>query len=178
MQNSTNLKSVASNYGLYLALAVVLIFSLAYALSVEMFTKWYLSLILFFVLVGFGVASTKACKSAATEIFSFKKAFTAYFICVIIGLVAQSLTQFSIFNLIDPEAGAYIVEFSKEQVADTMAKFGSTQEQIDLTIAGMEQENQFSLKNQAIGLATNIVFYSIIGLIVALVFRQKQPDNL
>ena len=59
-----------------------------------------------------------------------------------------------------------------------MAKFGSTQEQIDLTIAGMEQENQFSLKNQAIGLATNIVFYSIIGLIVALVFRQKQPDNL
>ena len=54
-----------------------------------------------------------------------------------------------------------------------MGSFGGTEEQINQVVADMQSQNQFSLSNQAIGLAVKLVFYSVIGLLVALIFKEK-----
>ena len=54
-----------------------------------------------------------------------------------------------------------------------MEGFGAPESEIDKAIAKMESENQFSLSNQIMGLAITLIFYSVIGLLLALIFREK-----
>ena len=55
--------------------------------------------------------------------------------------------------------------------------FGMTEAQINEALAAAANEDAFSLKNIAISFGSQLIIFSIIGLIVALVFREKDTTN-
>ncbi|MDT0295361.1 DUF4199 domain-containing protein [Mesonia ostreae] len=178
MESTNNVKSIASSIGLILGISLSLFIVLIYAFNLELLTQWYISIIEFLIIVGLGVYSCSKAKANFTEPFTFKSAFSAFFISIAIGSILYTVVNYILFNFIDPEAANYIVEVSIEKMKETMASFGGTQEQINLMVTEMEGENQFSLANQAIGLAFKLVFYSVIGLLVALVFKEKSNQGV
>ena len=62
------LKSTAMNYGIYLGITLVLVTVLAYAMDIELLTKWWLGIILFFVVLAFGIVSTIKAKELLNKI--------------------------------------------------------------------------------------------------------------
>ena len=59
---------------------------------------------------------------------------------------------------------------------EMMENFGSPQEAIDQQIAVLEETDQFSAVGQLKGIAWQLLFYSIIGLIVAAIIKKKDPN--
>jgi hypothetical protein len=57
-----------------------------------------------------------------------------------------------------------------------MEGFGSPQSAIDEQIATLRETNQFGVVAQLKGIAWQLLFYSIIGLIVAAIMKKKDPN--
>ena len=175
MEKST--KKLATNYGLYLGLALILITVLIYAFDISLMTEWYLILINFLLVVVLGIMAVKNAKKASTSLFTFKNAFSAYFLTILIGLFIATIFSLILFNVVDPQAAETLKELSMEKQAEMLEGFGMTEAQINQTMAEAQAQDTFSLKNLGISFASQLVFFSIIGLIIALIFREKDTTN-
>jgi hypothetical protein len=171
-----SVQAVILPYGLYLGLASILISVLIYALNLELFTKWYITVINFTVLLVIGIMAVKKAKSLDPDpFFSFKSAFSAFFLPVILGAFISIIFTAILFNVIDPEAAAYVQEMSLEASREIMERFGAPPSEIEKAIAGQRDVNPFSVTNIFKSFAFTIVLYAILSLLVALIFREKDP---
>lgn len=175
MEQST--KKLATSYGLYLGLALILITVLIYAFDISLMTEWYYTPIVYLIIIVLGTMAVKKAKKFHTGIFSFKEAFTSYFVTILIGLVISTLFSLILFSVIDTDAASTLQEITMEKQAEMFEKFGMTEAQINEAMAEVQKTDFFSFKNIAISLAIQLVIFSIIGLIVALIFREKDPTN-
>ncbi|WP_037314975.1 DUF4199 domain-containing protein [Salegentibacter sp. Hel_I_6] len=171
------LKSVAVPYGVYAGLALSIVTVIAYAFSLELFTKWWLGVSNFLIVLVLAIFAVLAAKKIKTnDYFSFKKAFTAYFIVPAIGLLIAVLVSILIFNVVDPDAALTVTEMTAETTRNMMENFNVPQADIDKAIADIQSSNQFSFLNQLKAYVFQLAFFSAIGLIVALIFREKNPN--
>ena len=175
MENSVAKKS-AMSYGLYLGISLILITVLVYSLNIGLFVEWWFTLFLFIGIVIFGVMSALKSRKILGGFISFKDAFTSYFITVFLGLLLSTIVSFLLFNVIDPEATQVLQEKIIDSSVQMMEKFGAPQDAIDEAVAKMAQENQFSLGKQLTSLAFQLIFYAVIGLIVALATKKNNPE--
>ena len=175
MEQST--KKLATSYGLYLGLALILITVLIYAFDISMMTAWYYTPIVYLLIIILGVMAVSKAKKFHTGLFTFKDAFSPYFLTIVIGLVLSTLFSLLLFNVIDPEAAETLKQVTMEKQAEMFEKFGMTSAQINEAMTEVQKENFFSFKNIMISIAIQLVIFSIIGLIVALIFREKDTTN-
>jgi c-di-AMP phosphodiesterase-like protein len=171
-----SLKSISINYGIYLGLALTLITVLVYAIAIDLFTQWWLGILLILLIIGFGVASALKSRKMLGGFMSFKEAFTSYFITVAIGTLISTIVGIVIFNFVDPESAEYINEKIITMTAETMENWGAPQSNIDETIAKMEGQNNFSTAAQTQSYFIRLVIMSILGLIVAVAVKRKDPN--
>lgn len=171
-------KKLATSYGVYLGLALILITVLIYAFDLSMMTEWYLMVINFVLILALSIMALKKAKSSSTSLFSFKNAFGTYFLTVFVGLLIATIFSLILFNIVDPEAAETLKELSMEKQAEMFENFGMTEAQINEAMVKMQEEETFSLKNVAISFAAQLVFFSVIGLIIALIFREKDSTKV
>ncbi len=172
-----SIKSIATNNGLYLGLLLTLVYVIAYAVNLELLTKWWIGIGLLIAIVIFGIVSISKTKSALGGFISLKEGFTAYFITILLGLVVASIVSIVLFNFIDPDAAITLKEKTIEATAETMRNWNAPEETIIQTVEQMrEQPNQFSIGSVLQSLVIQLVIYSIIGLIAALIMK-KSDDN-
>ncbi|MBO3116045.1 DUF4199 domain-containing protein [Winogradskyella sp. DF17] len=171
-----SLRSSAVQYGLYVGLILSAFTIVAYAVNLELLTKWWLGIILFLVIIIMGIVSTAKARGLLNGFISFKQAFTAWFITIVVGIGISTLVNILIFNVIDPEAAEMVKQASIEASVLMMENFGAPQETIDQTIAEIEKTNQFAVGNLLKSLAFQFLFYAVIGLIVALIMKKSDPD--
>jgi len=176
MEQST--KKLATSYGLYLGLALILITVIIYAFDISIMTEWYYTPIVYLLIIILGVMAVSKAKKFHTGIFSFKEAFSPYFLTVVIGLLISTIFSVLLFNLIDPDAANTLKELTMEKQTEMFEKFGMTEAQINQAMTEVQKENFFSFKNIMISIAVQLVIFSIIGLIVALIFREKDKTNV
>ncbi|TRO66674.1 DUF4199 domain-containing protein [Christiangramia sabulilitoris] len=170
-------KKISTSYGLYLGISLILIVVLAYAFDLSLFTKWWFGIsLLLFVVIMASMATSKA-KKASTSLFKFKDAFGAYFLTVFIGTFISLLFGIILFNFVDSEAAETLTELTIESTRDMMEGFGAPEAQINETLQQLQEENQYSLLNQLKGYGFQLIMYAVIGLIVALVFKEKDTTN-
>lgn len=175
MEKST--KKLATSYGLYLAIALILISVLVYAFDISLMTEWYFNVSIYLVILGISIMAVSKAKKFNTGLFSFKNAFSTYFLTIVLGLIISSVFSFLLFNLIDPEAANTLQELTMEKQSEMFQKFGMTEAQINEAMIKMQEEDFFSIKNVLISLAIQLVIFSIIGLIIALIFKEKDTTN-
>ena len=171
-----SLKSIATNYGLYLGVFLALITVLAYALNLELLTNMWVGILIVIAIIIFGIISVAKVKQAQNGFASFKQAFTSYFITVLIGLLISTLVSFLLFNVIDTDAADVLKEKTIEKTVEMMENFNTPTEVIAETVEQMESQNQYSIGNVTKGLAGYLVVFSIIGLIVAAAMKKNNPE--
>ncbi|TBW28982.1 DUF4199 domain-containing protein [Gramella sp. KN1008] len=171
-------KKLATSYGVYLGIALVLVSVLIYAFSLELMTEWYMMVINLVLILVLSIMAVRQAKKIHPGLFSFKSAFATYFLTIFLGLLIATVFSLLLFNVIDPDAAQTLKELTMEKQMAMLENFGVPEAQINEQMAKMEQENTFSLKNVLIGFASQLVLFSLIGLIIALIFREKEPTNV
>lgn len=171
-------KKSAITYGLILGAVLALMTTLMYVLNTELFTKWWIGILSFLIVIVIAIVSVAKAKGILGGIMSFKEAFTVYFITVAIGYFISTLVGILIFNIIDPELASFLQERTLEITAEFMQKFGTPQAEIDKAMAKMADQDNFSIASQLKNYVFGLAFMSVIGLLVALIFKTKNPNPL
>lgn len=169
-------KSVASNYGIILGVILSLITVFAYAFMLELFTKWWLGILLLIIVIVVGTMAAVKSKKILGGFISFKDAFTSYFIAVLLGTLISTIVGIIIFNFIDPEAAQTLQEMILESTRQMMESMGAPEASIEKAIAANSETNLYSIGKQAQQYAINLLIFCVIGLIVALAVRRKDPN--
>lgn len=172
-----SIKSLAINYGIYLGVFLVLFTVLAYVIDLGLMAKLWVGILLFIIILTFGIISASKSKKLLGAYISFKDAFSSYFITIAIAIIISTVVSILLFNIIDPEAAEIVKEKIIESSTQMMEKFGAPQAEIDKAVAKMQQQNQFAIGSLLKSLAYQLIFYSVIGLIVALVMKKKNPNE-
>ncbi|MBU2950068.1 DUF4199 domain-containing protein [Tamlana agarivorans] len=174
MENS--LKSISTHYGLYLGALLALITVLCYAIDLELLTNMWVGIFIMIAIIVLGIICVAKVKQAQAGFVSFKQAFTSYFITVLIGLLISTFVSYLLFNFIDTEAAEVLKQKTIEKTVEMLEGFNSPTDAIDKAVTQIESQNQYSLGNIAKGLAGYLVFFSVIGLIVAAVMKKSNPE--
>jgi len=173
-----SLKSSSINYGIYLGIGLILYTVLCYVIKIDLLVNFWVNLLILpIIIIGFGVVSTAKAKSLLGGFMSFKQAFTAYFIPIAIGVIISTLVTFILFNYIDPDAAEHLKELIMSKTESFMKGMGAPSDQIDLTLSQIEEQETFALGTQLRSLAQSLIFFTVIGLIVALIMKKKDPNQ-
>ena len=172
-----SLKSIATNYGLYLGVLMALLTVISYAVNLELLTNMWYGIFILIAVIVVGIISVAKLKQAQDGFASFTEAFSAYFITIIIGLVISTFVSYLLFNFIDTDAADLLKEKTIEKTVQMMENFNAPSEAIAEAVEGIEAQNQWSIGNILKGLAGYAVFFSVIGLIVAAAMKKSKPDT-
>jgi len=175
-QEEISLKQSSINYGLILGAILGVTTTLIYVIDIELLTKWWLGIILFFIAIAVGIVSVAKSKDILGGFISFKEAFTSYFITMAIGLLINVIVGILIFVVIDPDAAAFLQEKVIEMSRSMMESFGAPEADINTAIAEMEGNNSYSFGSQLQAYVFQLVFYSVFGLLVALIMKKNDPS--
>lgn len=171
-------KKSAITYGLILGAVLALMTTLMYVLNTELFTKWWIGILSFLVVIVIAIVSVAKAKGILGGVMSFKEAFTVYFITVALGYFISTLVGILIFNIIDPELATFLQEKTLEITAEFMQKLGTPQAEIDKAMAKMADQDNFSIASQLKNYVFGLAFMSVIGLLISLIFKTKNPNPL
>ncbi|PWK17891.1 DUF4199 domain-containing protein [Xanthomarina spongicola] len=171
-----SLKTLSINNGLILGLILSVITVLMYALNLELFTKWWVGIPLFLLALGLGAYSAIKFKQQQGFL-SFKQAFSAYFITVAVGSFIATIIGIVIFTFVDPDAAQFLNEEILIMTKEAMEGFGAPQEVIQEALLEAEKKNNFALVEQLKAYVWRLLFYSIFGLIVALIVKKNNPET-
>ncbi|WP_290699839.1 DUF4199 domain-containing protein [Lacinutrix sp.] len=171
------IKSSAINYGLYLAIILAGSSILAYVVNLDLLTNFLYGSIIFILTIGLAFFSVYKAKKILNGFITFKQAFTAFFITIALAVFIKVVIDYVLFNFIDAEAAIIMQEKALDTQVGLLQNFGMSEEQIALAVeAAEDQPNLYSLQSLLFGLFGSLAFYSIIGLIVALIMK-RNPEN-
>lgn len=170
-------KSSATQYGLYLALILTSFTVIGYAAYLDLFTKWWFGIGQMLLVIVFGIISAVKARSIMGGYITFKDAFTAFFLTIAIGIVIPALVGLVIFNFVDPEAATVLQEKIVESQLRMMENWGAPQESIDEALKQLEAQGSFfTVSNSLKSIAYQLIGFSVVGLIVALVVKKSDPN--
>lgn len=174
MENS--FRKIATNYGVILGVILSLITVFAYAIMLELYTKWWFGTLVFAIVIIIATIAAVKSKKLLGGYISFKDAFTSYFITVMLGTLISTLVGILIFNFIDPEAARTLQEMMLENTRQMMENWGTPQAAIDEAMAAAAENDTFSIGAKLQQYVIGLVIFCVVGLIVALSVRKKDPN--
>ena len=173
----TTTKSSAINYGLYLGGGLALITILCYALKIELLVNlWLVLLILPVIMIIVGAISIVKSRSMQAGFISFKEAFSSYFITVAIAIIINTVIGYILFNFIDPDAAIQLKQLAIEKTESMMRGMGAPLDDIAKQVEAIENEDSTSIVAQLKSMAQSLIFFAVIGLIVALIMK-RNPES-
>lgn len=179
MENQkASIKKNGTNYGIYLGLSLLLITVLCYVIDLGLFASLWIMLLNVIIILAFGVVSAAYTKKVTNGFPSFKQVFTSYTITVALGLLISTIVGIIIFNVFDPEAAETVKEISIEKSREMMERFGGSESQIEKELIKIEASEPFSLETQIKNYFGFLAFMLVIGLLVALIFKRKDPNAI
>lgn len=175
MSEALTPKKNAINHGVILGLMLALSTTVMYAFNTELFTKWWIGIMSLLLVVVMGIIATAKSKGLTGGFMSFKEAFSAYFITCAVGLAISTAAGILIFTVVDPDLAQYLNERGMEIAQEYMVRFGAPQAEIDKAMAELATKDNFSVVNQAKSYASLLIFHAVIGLLIGLIFKKKDP---
>lgn len=173
-----DLRKNAATYGLFLGLFIIVTTTLVYALDISLFTASWYGLLSMTVIVVFGAYAAIQAKKNQGGFLTFKETFTSFLVAVLVGLSISTLFSVLLFNVIDPEAKQIITDNVIKMTTEMMGKFGTKPADINAIIKEMQKTDSFGVVGQLKGFVFNIIIYSVIGLITALIIRRERPQSI
>ncbi len=171
----------ALRWGAIMGMTILIIQLMVYLLSkssLVSFTYGIVNFILQVILLVVAVYVYR--KNINNGLLSFVEGFTIVMLIFAGSALINSVFQFLLYNVIDPDLSTYIYERTLEMTTNMMEKFGAPEEEIEKAI---EKINPEDLKLTPQRLVTNYFFSLLFGVffavIIAAIFRKKpQIDQI
>lgn len=171
------IKKNGITYGVMIGIASALITATIYAVDLNLFTAWWMGLLGIAISLTISIILLSKTKKDLNGVFSFKEAFTTYFIAAVIGILISTFFNIILFNVIDPGAKDTLSELMIKYTVGMMQKFGTPASAINETIAKMKLSNPYSTLELIKGSVFAIVISAIFGLIFAAFFKSKTTQE-
>ncbi len=171
------IKKNGITFGIITGVISILITGFIYLVDIKLFTAWWLGIVSIIIYLAIGIYLLMKTRKELGGVFSFKDAFTTYFISAVVGIAISVIFNILLFNYIDPSLKETVQELSIESAVNMMKKFGTPTSEIKKAVQGMSETNQFETFNQLKGSAFSIIFSAIFGLILAAIFKSKPKDQ-
>ena len=167
------IKKNGITFGLISGLLSILITTLIYIIDLNLFTSWWLGVVIIITYIIVAVILMSKTKKELKGQFSFKEAFTTYFICALVALVLSVSFNIILFNFIDPGAKEIIKDATMKAMVQVFEKFDTPAAVANEALKTLKDNDQFSIANLLRGSLTNIIVSSIFGLLLAAIFKTK-----
>ena len=164
-------------FGVIIGVVSALITATIYAIDLNLFTSWWIGALSIVTYLIIGIVLLSKTKKELNNVFTFKDAFTTYFIAILIGILISTVFNILLFNFIDPSAKDTLNELMIKYTANMMQKLGTPASAINEAIAKMKENNPYSTLELLKGSVFSIVFSSIFGLILAAFFKSKSTQE-
>ena len=164
-------------FGVLIGIVSSLITATIYAIDLNLFSSWWIGITSIIVYLVLGIVLLSKTKKEIKTIFTFKDAFTTYFIAAVIGILISTLFNVLLFNVIDPSAKDKLLEITMKITANMMQKFGTPASVINEAIAELKETNPYSTIELLKGSIFSIIFSSIFGLILAVLLQTRSTQE-
>ncbi|QBN20046.1 DUF4199 domain-containing protein [Flavobacterium nackdongense] len=171
------IKKNGVSFGVMTGILSALITASIYAIDLNLFVKWWLGIVIIVVYLIIGIVLLTKTKKELKGMFTFKEAFTTYFISAVIGIAISVGFNILLFNVIDPSAKDSINEIVIKYTAETMQKFGAPSAAVNEAIKKMQENNPYSTIELLKGSAFSIAGSALFGLLLALIFKSKPSQE-
>jgi len=171
-----NVKSKGIYFGVILGAVLSVITAALYAIDITSLINPWLMGVNFLLVVVIGIIAIASVKKIFNGFISFKDAFSTFFVVIVIGFLISTLVSFLIFNVIDPDAKEVLKQVVIEKTTEMMERFNVPEEAMDEALAKAEETDSFSLVSQIKNYFMGLAMYSIIGLIIAAIMKNKNPE--
>jgi hypothetical protein len=171
------IKKNGISYGIITGVVSALITTLIYSIDLNLFTAWWVTLVSISSYIIISIVLLSKTKKELKGVFSFKDAFTTYFISAVIGILISVVFNIVLFNFIDPSAKESIKELSIKYAVEMMEKFNTPSSAINEAVKKLQENDQFSVIELIKGSVFSIVFSSLFGLLLALIFKSKPAQE-
>jgi Protein of unknown function (DUF4199) len=164
-------------FGVIIGLYSILSTTLKYVIDVNLFISSWLGFVEIGVYLILAIVLLSKTKKQLNGIFSFKEAFTTFFIMALIGIVLSTIFNIILFNFIDPSLKETIKELTMKLMKKTFEKIGSSAMGKDIMME-LAKTDQFSISSLIKGMFTNLVVSAIFGLIFAAFFKTSNRKEI
>lgn len=171
------IKKNGITFGIYAGVFSIAFTSFMYLYDINLFTSMWVGSIKILVFVAIAIILLNKTKKELNNSFSFKEAFTTYFICFLICILLATIFELLLFNVIDPGAKDTIQENLIDFQVNMMRKMGTPTSKIKEVVEEMSKVNQYDIFQILKGSAIVIGMSSLFGLIFAAIFKSKPKDQ-
>lgn len=171
------IKKNGVSYGIVTGVVSAIITTLIYAIDLELFTSMWVGLVSIALYITIGVILLIQTKRELKGIFSFKDAFTTYFISAVIGILISVAFNIILFNFIDPSVKDTLKELSVKYMAETMQKFNAPSSAINEAMKKLQESDPYSVTELLKNSIFSIAFSALFGLLLALIFKSKPSQE-
>jgi len=160
-------------YGVGLGVFSVLVTALMYGIDLSLFGSWWIGILLIAVsLVVYCLVIYNTKKQLNGQI-TFKEAFTVFFISAAISLAISTAFMILLFGFVDPQASDAIKDIQIENTVAFMEKMNAPAAEIDKATDRIMEQDTYGLGTQITGYFMSLAFMSVLGLILALIFKSR-----
>lgn len=163
-------------YGIIAGILASLITLGIYIIDLKLFISWWIGIISIIVFVGLCLYLMATTKKQLINNFSFKDAFTTYFIFIVIAIAISSFVKIGLFNFVDTEAKDTVNELTIEYMVTMFKKMNMPTEAIKAGIEEIKNNNPLDVFQIIKGALFQIAIYSVFGLILAAIFKSKKQE--
>lgn len=163
-------------FGVITGILSALITATIYAIDLNLFVSWWIGIVSISIYLILGIVLLSKTKKELKGVFTFKEAFTTYFISAVIAILIGTTFNILLFNVIDPSVQDTLKDLIIKNAVAMMQKFNSPAAAINEMIAKMKESNPYSTIELLKGSVYSLVFSSIFGLIMAAFFKSKSQE--
>ncbi|WP_281298436.1 DUF4199 domain-containing protein [Flavobacterium limnophilum] len=171
------IKKNGISYGIITGIVSTLITASIYSIDLNLFTAWWVTVLSIASYIIISIVLLTKTKKDLKGVFSFKDAFTTYFISAVIGILISVVFNILLFNFIDPSVKDAIKEISIKYAVEMMHKFNAPSSAINEAVKKLQENDQFSIVELIKGSVSSIVFSALFGLLLALIFKSKPTQE-
>ncbi|MBZ4037693.1 DUF4199 domain-containing protein [Flavobacterium sp. 17A] len=171
------IKKNGITYGVMIGIASALVTATIYAVDLNLFTAWWMGILGIAISLTISIILLSKTKKELNGVFTFKDAFTTYFIASVIGILISTTFNIVLFNVIDPGAKDTLNEIMIKYTVGMMQKFGTPASAINEAVAKMKESSPYSTFELLKGSVFAIVISAIFGLIFAAFFKSKSTQE-
>ena len=164
-------------FGVLIGIVSALITASIYAIDLNLFSSWWIGLSSIAIYLILGIMLLAKTKKEVKTRYTFKDAFTTYFIAAVVGILISVLFNVLLFNVIDPSAKDTLHEMTMKMTSNMMQKFGTPAAAINEAMAKMRETNPYSTIELLKGAVFSIIFSSVFGLILAAFFKTRSTQE-
>jgi hypothetical protein len=174
---NVNRFAIPVRMGLLIAIIKILLSTISYQFFLA---SWGMTMLFtgisFIIGVLLLISTGKQQRKALGGYISFKEAFQAIFVALLIFVVLNYLYDVIYMKWIDPS----MMDKIKESSIGFAEKMGAPQERLDKMAEEFDKqgEKQWTIGKQAVSLFSSIAIYSIVGFICAAIVKKNKPEYM